>query len=75
MTTTTVDYEQLLLRLVGAKLHLFDDIEVHLRRIGKNSLDAGEAIPEWIFSDLEYVMKAQGAFRRVRLIGLPKAMR
>ena len=63
MTTTTVDYEQLLLRLGVAKLRILDDLEVQLRSLGQKSLSAGEEIPEWIFTELDYVIQKQTDLR------------
>ena len=59
MTTTAVDYEQLLLRLGVAKLRVLDDLEAQLRSLGQKSLSAGEEIPEWIFTELDSVTQKQ----------------
>lgn len=41
------------IRLIAA------DLEQHCRALGRNFLDAGESIPDWVWEDLEWALRVQ----------------
>ena len=60
---TSINYDRLMLQLKVAKLRLLDDMEIQLQHLGKKYLDAGEEIPEWVWSDLYMVLVERGELK------------